>query len=157
VVAPIASPDFGSKKSLALIRPSACLAPCTRLTSTLLKLLFDHDALPFHEFPEEICFELKAVALSPLTAATFPLSVATAVLNLKPTLALFHAVLRLSVKSPVCELSVKPSLTFPKAMQLVMTWFAGPLSAASPPPSLNPLPSPSKGEKPHLHCQLHYH
>jgi hypothetical protein len=119
-----------------------------------LKLLFDQDALPSHEFPEEICFELRAVALSPLMAATFPLSVATAVLNLKPTLALFHAVLRLSVKSPVCELSVKPSLEFPKAMQLVMTWLAGPLSAASPPPSLKPLPSPSKGEKPHLESQL---
>ena len=62
----------------------------------------------------------------------------------------FQAVLRVKTKFPGWLLSVKPLAAFWKAMQLVMTWLAGPLSAASPPPSLKPFPSPWKSENPQL-------
>ncbi len=54
----------------------------------------------------------------------FDLRVDEAVALLKPSLALFHAVLRVNAKLPGWELSVKPSAEFPNAMLLVTTWFA---------------------------------
>ena len=52
----------------------------------------------------------------------------------------------MKVKAPGCLLSVKPLAELLKAMLLVTTWLA---FVVLPPPSLNPLPSPSKGVKDH--------
>lgn len=150
VVAPISSASLGKRKSLASIVPSAFLSPCTNSTSTLTKLPSSQAPSPSHEFPSETCSSLNEVGFSPFDAAIFPVSVATAVPNLNPIAELFHAVFRLSSKFPGCELSVNPSWLLLKAMEFVITWFAGPMSASSPPPSLKPLPSPSKGLKSHL-------
>jgi hypothetical protein len=76
--------------------------------------------------------------------------VETAVAILNPESPLFQAVLRVRVKVPVWLLSVNPFAALRKAMEFVTTWLAGPMSAASPPPSLKPFPSPAKSEKPQL-------
>lgn len=130
VVAPTAAPLTGSKKLLAAIFPSAPLFPCTKLTSTLLKLLSDHVALADHEFPLTFCALLRltwsAFFVLPLFfAATLLFKLATAVCTLKPTSGLLYAVLRSMTKLPGCELSVKPFAALLKAMQFVMLWFAG--------------------------------
>lgn len=54
VVAPSSWPDFGSKKSLAAMVPSALRLPCTRLVSTLTKLPLPQLPLLSHELPLEI-------------------------------------------------------------------------------------------------------
>lgn len=70
--------------------------------------------------------------------------------SLNPESPLFHAVLRDRVKVPVWLLSVKPLAALRKEMLFVTMWFAGPMSAESPPPSLKPFPSPWKSVKFHL-------
>lgn len=68
--------------------------------------------------------------------------------NWNPTAALFQAVLRLIVKSPVCELSVNPFAALLKEMQFVTLCEAKTIKPSPPPPSLKPFPSPSKSVKP---------
>lgn len=58
VVPPIATPDAGSKKSLAGILPSVPRAPVTKPISTLLKLAFVHTVLESHEFPVLVWSEM---------------------------------------------------------------------------------------------------
>jgi hypothetical protein len=79
-----------------------------------------------------------------LLAAILLFRVVTAVLRLKPTSAFRYAVFLNMTKLPVWLLSVKPFAALEKEMQLLILWFAAALSAASPPPSLKPLPSPWK-------------
>lgn len=148
----MAAPLAGSKKLLAAILPLEARLPCTRLTSTLLKLLSVHVALADHELPLSFwlllrltCAELVVLPL--FFAAMLLVRVATAVLTLKPTSGLFQAVLRCRTKLPGWELSVKPFAALEKAMQFVTLWSAAFLSASSPPPSLKPLPSPAKSGK----------
>jgi hypothetical protein len=130
VVAPIAAPLAGNKKLLAAILPSAPRLPWTRLTSTLLKLLSDHVALADQELPLSFWLLLRLtwaafVVLPLFFAAMLLLRLATAVLTLNPTSALFHAVLRSMTKLPGWELSVNPFAALENAMEFEMSWLAG--------------------------------
>lgn len=148
----MASPLVGNKKSLATIFPPDCLACVTRLVSMLTKLEFFHVVPSCHEFPDAVCPESVICdadfVVAKLHAAMLSSTSEVVVVSLKPTSPLFQAVLRDRVKLPVWELSVKPLAALLKAKQLVTTWSASPISPASPPPSLKPLPSPSKSVKP---------
>jgi hypothetical protein len=149
VVAPIAFPLVGSKKLLATIFPLDCRAWVTRLVSMLLKLEFFQVVPSCHELPDADWLPVSVICeedvVVPLLTAAMQFSISEVLeANLKPTSPLFQAVLRVRVKLPVWLLSVKPLAALLKAKQLVMTWSAAPMSAASPPPSLKPLPSPSK-------------
>lgn len=155
IVAPIASPEAGAKKLLAGTLPLVPLLPWTRVTSTLLKLASVHLVLPSHELPLDVAplrLTWSAWAVLPplLSAATFlenlPVT-PVAPVSWNPTPPFLYAVLRVKVNSPGCLLSVKPLAELPKAMLLVTTWLA---LVVLPPPSLYPLPSPSKGVKSHL-------
>jgi hypothetical protein len=99
-VAPIACPEVGSKKLLPTIFPDEALATVTAQLSTLLKLLLLHVPPIFQEFPLEIWLLLSDVSPPLFPAAMLDLRVAIAVANLKPTPALFHAVLRVKKKFP---------------------------------------------------------
>lgn len=148
VVAPIALPSAGIKKLLTAIFPSLPLFPLTSNVSMLLKLLFPQVFVPSQEFPLLVCEPEKLVSPPTFAAAMLLFSTLLTVDSFQPVLPLFHAVLRVNVKFPVCELSVKPTAALEKAKQLVMLWFAGPMSPALPPPSLKPLPSPWKSVNP---------
>lgn len=146
VVAPIAAPFFGSKKSLAGTLPSAPRAFFSVDGSTLVKL--ELDQLPdCHELPVALIPDAVKLTCELPTFATAMLlfMVELELLRLKPTSPLFHAVLRSKVKLPGFPLSIKPFFAFAKAMELRTMWLAGGLSVI---PSLKPLPSPSKELKP---------
>lgn len=145
VVAPIAAPDAGIKKSLAGMRPSDPLAPFNLDGSTLLKVLLDQ-VPDCQEFPVALTVETRVTCTLPaLTAAMLLLRLEEELRKLKPTSPLFQAVLRSTVSAPGLPLSMNPFFAFEKAMELRTMWLAGGLSVI---PSLKPLPSPLKLEKP---------
>lgn len=145
----MAAPLVGIKKSLPTTLPLLALAPVTADELVLLKLASFHVPL-CQLLPVCVWVPLKLVWLLALLTAMLALRVDVAVAILKPESPFFQAVLRVKTKLPGWLLSVKPLAALEKAMQLVITWLAGPLSAASPPPSLNPFPSPWKSENPQL-------
>jgi len=144
-VAPIAVPEAGIKKLLPLILPSELLEPVRVEESTLLKELFDHEVLESHEFPLDLEPLTRLTWALVLTAAMLFFRVEVELRILNPLSPLFHAVLRSKVSEPGFPLSMKPFLAFEKAIEFRTTWLAGGFPVM---PSLNPLPSPLKSEKP---------
>jgi len=144
VVAPIAAPLDGIKKSLAGIFPSAPRAPLSVAGSTLLKLESDH-VPEFQLLPDCLTPDAVMLTCDPVfETAILEVKVELELRMLKPLSPFFHAVLRVKVKLPGLPLSIKPFFAFWKAMQFLMMWFAGGLSVI---PSLKPFPSPLKSLK----------
>lgn len=110
--------------------------------------LFDQVPPMFHELPEFVLTFFNVFCATLFSAARSVLTLAVPDWNLNPVSALFQAVLRVMVMDPVLPLSVKPSFALANAM--LLRTMCEPATSGSPPPSLKPLPSPAKSEKPQL-------
>src|SRR5688572_10042255 len=100
-----------------------------------------NDQVPpmFHELPLPVEVEPSETSV-PLATARFLARALEDRLKRKPVFGLSHAVLRSILWRPGLLLSMKPPTALSHVMQLRTVW-----PAATPlPPSLNPLPSPTK-------------